>query len=59
MINKSFSIIVCQDLNRGIGRSESNSIPWYIPADLKHFIELTSQKPIINDVFNLQIGTIN
>ena len=49
MINKSFSIIVCQDLNRGIGKSDSNSIPWYIPADLKHFKEITTQKPTTND----------
>ena len=35
----SYKIIVAFDLNHGIGKN--NSIPWYIPEDLKRFSKLT------------------
>ncbi|QQR54843.1 dihydrofolate reductase [Candidatus Peregrinibacteria bacterium] len=34
-----FSIISALDKNRGIGKN--NSLPWHLPADLKHFKETT------------------
>lgn len=35
-----FSIIVVMDKNRGIG--SKGQLPWHLPADLKHFKEITS-----------------
>ena len=39
------SIIVATDRNRLIGRD--NELPWYLPADLKRFKDITMGKPII------------
>lgn len=39
------SIIVAIDKNRGIGLK--NGLPWKLPADLKHFKEVTMGHPII------------
>ena len=39
------SLIVAMDRNRLIGRN--NQLPWYLPADLKHFKSVTMGKPII------------
>jgi len=39
------SIIVAMAENRVIGND--NSLPWYLPADLKHFKAMTLGKPII------------
>lgn len=39
------SIIVAVDENRGIGNQ--NGLPWKLPADLKHFKEVTMGHPII------------
>lgn len=41
------SLIVAHDLDNAIGSSETNSIPWHLPPDLKYFRELTLFKPII------------
>jgi dihydrofolate reductase len=38
-----FSVIVACSLNGGIGKD--NNIPWYIPADFKHFKSITSNCP--------------
>ena len=39
------SLIAAMDKNRVIGKN--NALPWHLPADLKHFKELTIGKPII------------
>src|SRR3989338_912161 len=39
------SIIVAMDRNGAIGKR--GSLPWYLPADLKRFKELTMGHPII------------
>lgn len=39
------SIIVAMDRHRLIGRD--NRLPWHLPADLKHFKQITMGKPII------------
>lgn len=39
------SIIVAVDERNGIGKD--NQLPWYLPADLKHFKNLTTGHPII------------
>ncbi|OUD13946.1 dihydrofolate reductase [Thioflexithrix psekupsensis] len=39
------SAIVAYDKNQLIGKE--NGLPWRLPADLKHFRELTWQKPIV------------
>ncbi len=39
------SLIAAMDKNRVIGKK--NALPWYLPADLRHFKELTVGKPII------------
>ena len=39
------SIIVAMAKNRVIGKD--NDMPWHLPADLKHFKEVTLGKPII------------
>lgn len=39
------SLIAAMDKNRVIGNR--NALPWYLPADLRHFKELTTGKPII------------
>ena len=37
--------IAAMDINRVIGRK--NQIPWYYPADMKHFIRTTKGYPVI------------
>lgn len=39
------SIIVAQANDRVIG--SSNDLPWYLPADLKHFREITTGKTVV------------
>ncbi len=39
------SIIVAMDRNRAIGAG--GTLPWHLPADLRHFREITMGKPII------------
>ena len=39
------SIVVAMAANRVIGRD--NRLPWHLPADLKHFRQLTTGKPIL------------
>lgn len=39
------SAIVAMSKNRVIGKN--NLLPWYLPADLKHFKEITLGKPIL------------
>lgn len=41
---KTFSVIVACSLNGGIGNN--NTIPWFIPDDLKYFKHITSTCPI-------------
>lgn len=44
---KKFSMIAAISLNGVIGDSISNSIPWHIPSDFKHFKEYTTGKTIV------------
>ena len=39
------SIITALDNNNLIGKK--NGLPWYLPADLKHFKEKTLGKPVV------------
>lgn len=39
------SVIVAQADNRVIGKS--NSLPWYLPADLKHFKKITTDHTVV------------
>ena len=39
------SLIAAMDKNRLIGRE--NGLPWHLPADFKHFKEVTMAKPVI------------
>lgn len=41
----TISLIVAIDENNGIGKN--NQLPWHLPADLKHFKNLTTGHPII------------
>lgn len=43
--NPIISAIVAMGQNRVIGRN--NQLPWHLPADLKHFKELTTGHPIL------------
>lgn len=43
--NRMISLIVAYDKNRVIGYN--NSMPWYLPEDLKYFKETTMGKPMI------------
>ena len=40
-----FELIVAMDINGCIGKN--NSIPWYLPEDLKHFKEITENSIVI------------
>ncbi len=44
---KNFNMICAVSLNGIIGDSESNSIPWYLPLDLKHFKSITSGHTVV------------
>lgn len=44
---KDFSLICAVALNGVIGESETNTIPWYLPLDLKHFRSKTMGKTIV------------
>lgn len=44
---QDFDLIVAVGLNGVIGNSVDNSIPWYLPRDLKHFKNTTMDRPII------------
>ncbi len=39
------AIVVAMAANRVIGRD--NQLPWHLPADLKHFKQLTLGKPVV------------
>lgn len=41
----SIALIAAMDANRLIGRN--NQLPWRLPADLKHFRQMTFGKPVI------------
>lgn len=45
MISTRFSILVAMAKNRVIG--QNNQLPWYLPADLKHFKFLTMGQTIV------------
>ncbi len=45
MKTAKISIIVAMAKNRVIGKD--NDMPWHLPADLQHFRQMTSGKPII------------
>lgn len=45
MENMKISLIVAKSKNNVIGKN--NQLPWHLPADLKHFKEITMGKPII------------
>jgi dihydrofolate reductase len=44
-MSEELSIIVAYDRNRLIG--SGNELPWYLPADLRHFKELTTGNTVI------------
>lgn len=44
---KNFNMICAVALNGVIGDSETNSIPWYLPLDLKHFKSITSGHAVV------------
>lgn len=41
----NISIIAAMDTNRVIGNE--NQLPWHLPADLRHFKEMTIGKPVV------------
>ena len=44
---KDFNLICAVSLNGVIGNSETNSIPWYLPTDLKYFKSKTFNQTVI------------
>ena len=44
---KPFNLICAVSLNGIIGDSVSNSIPWYLPADLQNFKRITTGKTLV------------
>ena len=44
---KDFNLICAVSLNGVIGNSETNSIPWYLPTDLRYFKSKTFNKTVI------------
>ena len=42
------SLIVAMSRNRVIGRD--NRLPWHLPADLRHFKQLTMGHPIVMEI---------
>jgi dihydrofolate reductase len=44
---KKFHMICAVSLNGIIGDSTTNSIPWHIPADLRHFKDLTTGYTVV------------
>lgn len=44
---KEFSVIAAVALNGVIGDSETNTIPWYLPMDLKHFKSKTLGQTVV------------
>ena len=44
---KEFSVIAAVSLNGVIGDSVTNSIPWYLPLDLKHFRSKTQGRTVV------------
>lgn len=44
---KKFNLIAAVSLNGIIGDSQTNSIPWYLPHDLKYFKSVTDSKTIV------------
>ena len=44
---KDFSIIAAVALNGAIGDSESNTIPWYLPSDMKFFRSKTINGTVV------------
>ena len=47
MSNKRIGLIVAVGLDGVIGNRATNTMPWYIPADLKHFRSITLGNTII------------
>ena len=55
---RGISLIVAASTNGGIGVSDTNSLPWHLPSDMKHFREITSKVPQKKDesaIFNAVI----
>jgi dihydrofolate reductase len=44
---KEFNVIAAVALNGVIGDSQTNSIPWYLPLDLKHFKSKTMGQTVV------------
>lgn len=44
---KEFNVIAAVALNGVIGDSQTNSIPWYLPLDLKHFKSKTIGQTVV------------
>jgi dihydrofolate reductase len=44
---KEFNLICAVSLNGVIGNSADNSIPWFLPSDLKNFKQITTGKTVV------------